>query len=105
MKRCPPRRIWTLLTLLAVAAPGCAGYVTLDVTSQPAGANVFIGHERLGATPTGVVVVRTSEPRLPVTLEKLGYKPIAVVLTVRPHDSEAAAREKPHRLSLDLVPR
>ena len=102
MKRRPAR--WTLLALLALA-PGCAGYVTLDVTSQPAGANVFIGHERLGETPTGVVVVRTSEPRLPVTLEKLGYKPVAVVLPVRPYDSEAAAREKPHRLSLNLVPR
>lgn len=73
--------------------------------STPAGAKIYIGGDLLGVTPTGVVVRRTSEERLPITFEKLGYKPLAIYLPVRTWDSEAEARERPYVLERKLAPR
>jgi len=64
-----------------------------------------VGSELLGVTPTGVVVRSTSEERLAITFEKLGYKPVAIYLPVRTWDSEAEARDRPYVLERTLVPR
>jgi len=94
-----------LLGLALLAASGCAGYVAVRVESRPSGANVFHGFQFLGKTPTGVIVVETSSDRLPLTLEKLNRKPVTVILTVRPADSAAEAKQAVRSVDLVLAPR
>ena len=94
-----------LLTLLLLCS-GCTSYVALDVNSTPSGAKVYVRDEFLGTTPTGVVIYETSEQQVPVTLEKMGYKPVSVVLTFNaPYATEEEARQKPGRVDRYLKPR
>ena len=95
-----------LLAPLLLLCSGCASYVALDVNSTPPGAMVLVRDQVLGTTPTGVLIYETSERMVQVTLEKMGFKPVSVVLTFNaPYATKEEARQKPGRVDRYLKPR
>ncbi len=102
----PSRRLPLLLALLALA--GCKARIALEVESEPSGANVFVNDALVGRTPTGVLILELpkDDPTAAITLEKLDWKPLTMLITfARPHDTEEAARADVNRYRLTLQPR
>ncbi len=63
----------TLRLPLVPTAPARAGAPSVVITSEPAGASVFVGGERVGETP--VTVTDTAGVPLAVRVERPGYRP------------------------------
>ena len=71
---------------------------TMSISTQPSGADVFNGPERLGVTPCNVVL-RASPAPVELTLKKKGYKDQALKLVAdKDHDfvTDLMALAKPH---------
>ena len=96
-----------LIALLVACAPGCGGYIALEVDSDPQGANVFFDGEFVGKTPTGVIARHVSNDSFGLTIETMGYKPKALFMSTGDTFSspEEAEREQLRKYRFSLDPR
>jgi serine/threonine-protein kinase len=80
---------------------------TVSVTTQPAGADVFNGAERLGVTPCNIVLP-ASDKMVELTLKKKGYKDQSLkVVPDRDHDfvADLMSAAKPHERPVAKTPK
>ena len=73
---------WTAWVVLACATLSCAKFQSLDVVSDPPGAEIYVDGELVGTTPMKLRVDRLEHHK--VFLKKAGYRPELVILELHP---------------------
>jgi serine/threonine-protein kinase len=93
----PPKPVVAPVEKKPVEPPRPTKY-TMSINTQPAGAEVFSGAERMGVTPCNVVLP-ASDKAVELTLKKKGYKDQSLkIVADRDHDylADLMAAGKPH---------